>query len=339
MELDNLEPRILKDPNQILNYLQYGTNLPIISKLKKYILEDLISLKAELILLLEDGNPSGITLVYSDKDKTLYFGYFKVLNDNEIKIDFLIEELINYAKRGDFKFIEGPINIPTIIFGWGFQESGKDSIFIGKPINSPIYQQRFLKKKFTIKNRQESYFFSPIPNFDPLKIKKYNYRDYKYFNPKNFEDFLNLKDEFLKIQAKNLPKSSQITPNSEKLVENYAKFIFEFGFNFMIQFVKHKPSQKIIACGAAIPNVFRKNLNGKIDSCAIFTAAINKKHRGMGIGTFMFGKTSQLLHKNNIRDGSAPIDPNNLVIKNLLENLGGRKSRTHIILEKKIKKD
>ena len=56
--------------------------------------------------------------------------------------------------RNAYKKIKGPVNIPAIIFGYGFMEEGSlDNLFIAKPVNPPVYQNCFLEKGFIISNK------------------------------------------------------------------------------------------------------------------------------------------------------------------------------------------
>lgn len=334
-----LSTRVLTDSSEILTYLQLGTSIPILPNLSKYIINDLEYFKASSILLLEGGNPAGQVLIYDDERETLFFGYFGVLNHNSVKINFLIDELIKYAKEKEYKFIRGPINIPVIIYGWGFMKEGSlENLFIGKPVNPPIYPNTFLKKKFYVKSEQVTWLGSRMPRFDPWKLKKYDFSDYEYFYPNDITDFKKYKTEFLRIHAENLPSSAQITPNVSGVFDSYADFVFRYGFNFMIFFVKFKPTEKIVACGAYLPNPFRKDSKGNYDSCVIYTWAVEPKHRRKGLGMLMYGATSQLLWKHKIKCGIGPMPKSNTANMGFAIKLGGVISRTHLIMEFKIEK-
>ena len=142
---NELTIRFLTDKIDILKYLQIGISIPIWQELHKYILKDLEFYQTRSILLLEDGNPVGNALIYNDKSDVLYFGYFGVLNHEENKILKLMDEIVKYARKNSFKIIRGPINIPGIIYGWGFMKEGSlGNLFSGNPINPPIYQNLFL---------------------------------------------------------------------------------------------------------------------------------------------------------------------------------------------------
>jgi len=329
--------KFLNISNEIIKYLQLGTNIPIWHEFHKYILNDLKYFQAKSMLLQEDGNPIGHILIYDEGGNTLYFGYFGVINHDADKIAFIIDKLLKYAKKNNYKLIRGPINIPAIIFGWGFMKEGsEESLYIGKPVNPPIYQDSFLKKGFFIKHEDKTWMGAPYPRINPWKIKKYDFDDYEYFNPVDIDDFLKLKSEFLRIHAENLPSSSQITPNVAGVVDNYIEFIFHYGYNFMIFFVRYKPTSKIVACGSYLPNPFRKNDNGNYDSCVLYSWAVEPEHRRKGLVMLMYGATSLQLWKEKFRYASGPVPADNVANTAMAYKLGGINSRIHLILEYKL---
>ncbi|MFX1329832.1 MAG: GNAT family N-acetyltransferase [Promethearchaeota archaeon] len=334
-----LTVRILEDPNEILKYLYIGTNIPIWPEFHKYIIRDLKLFHAKTILLLENGNPTGNVLVYHNDPDILYFGYFGVIYNNPAKINRLIDELLNYGKLNNFKSILGPINIPGIIFGWGFMEKSKISnLFIQNPVNPPIYQKLFLKRGFSIYNVQNTWEGYLI-RINPWKIKKYDFSNYEYFNPKDFDELMKLKPIFLKIQLENLPESTQITPRNPNVFDNYVEFIFDFGYNFMVFFIRYKPTKDIVACGSFLPNPFRTDERGNFNSCVVFTMAIKPEHRGKGLGQLMYGATTLQLREKKIRYGIAPILGDIKTATEWAKSLGGIIGRTHIILKYIINED
>lgn len=328
--------RILDDPNEIIKYLQIGINIPILPELIKYILHDLNYFLAKSMLLIEDGNPLGNVLLFDDRGDSLYFGYFGVINHNENMIEFLIDGIINYANENNYKLIRGPINIPTIIFGWGFmKEESLENLFIGKPVNPPVYQKSFIKKGFNVIHEVNTWE-GTFPRLNPWKMKQYNFEKYEFFYPENFDEFIKYKSEFLRLQAENLPPSARFTPNTAGVIENYAKFIYEFGHNYMIFFIRYKPTNEIVACGACLPNIFRKNNKGYYDSIVYYTWAVNPSHRRNGLTMLMFGASSLLLWKDKIRYSSGPIASTNIANTEAARKLGAAKGRTHMVLEYKI---
>ena len=329
-----LTHNILNNPKEILKYLQIGINIPIWSEFDKYILNDLEYYQAKSFLLYEDGNLIGNSLIFDDGHETLYFGYFGVINNETDKILFLIDLIIDYARDNNFKFILGPINIPVIIYGWGFMKAGSlNNLYACKPVNPPIYQKLFLKKGFSIKHEDITWEGSPLPRINPWKMKQYDFSDYEYFNPNDFNEFLKLKPDFLRLHTENLPPSSRITPDVAGVVDNYIRYIFEYGHNCMLFFVRYIPTEEIIACGSYLPNPFRKDTKGNYDSCVIYTWVVDPKHRRKGITMLMYGATSLQLFKKKVIYGSGPIPSDNIANTEVANVIGGAKGRTHLVLE------
>ena len=329
----DLSIKLIVDKYEILNYLQIGITLPIWKEFDKYILNDLEFYRAKSLLLTENGNPTGHCLLYDDNTSVLYFGYFNVINHEEFKIQFLIERIIEYAKENKFKTIRGPINIPTIIFGWGFMKEGSISnLFPGNPVNPPIYYKLFQDISFKIYNIQHTWE-GYLPRINPWKVKKYDFSDYDYFYPQDFEELMQLKEIFLKIQSENLQRSARITPSASNVFDSYAEYVFKYGYNFMFFFVKYKLTQEIVECGSYVPNIFRKNAKGEYDSCITLTWAVSPKHRRKGLAFLMYGATSLLLWKKGIRYGGGPMSDKNKENAEMAKKVGGMIRRTHLLLE------
>ncbi len=126
----NLTTDILTESNDILKYLNLGISIPILPEFHKCILEDLKLYNAKAITLVKNIDDDyfggktdkivGITVVYGDGSDVLFFGCFRVYDHDAEKIEFLANSLLKYAKENGYNSIRGPINIPTVIFGWGF---------------------------------------------------------------------------------------------------------------------------------------------------------------------------------------------------------------------------
>jgi L-amino acid N-acyltransferase YncA len=327
---------MIKNSNEILNYLSMGISIPIWSDFHKYILYDLNYFKAESIILIEEKETVGHCLVFDVGGDILYFGYFKVINDHPERISSLLDELIKYAHKNRYKTIIGPINIPAIIFGWGFMEKGSDtSLYIGKPVNPPKYKEIFLASGFYIKF-EEGTWEGPLVEIDPWKIKKYNFNDYEVFFPKTREELIELKKTFLEIHARNLPSASRITPNVADLFDNYADFILTFGGYFMFIFVRYKPTGKIIASGVCLPNPFSKDDIGNYDSIVGYSWVVDKDHRVKGIGMLMYGSMTINAREKNYRYCSGPVSMDNETTKKFAKRVDFDLKRRHIILEYKL---
>ncbi|MHA1643179.1 MAG: hypothetical protein ACTSVX_10640, partial [Promethearchaeota archaeon] len=194
----NLEKKldilIIENPEEIYNYLQIGINLPILCEFKEFILHDLNVFHSKSILLLEDGDLCGHALIYFLDKNCLYFGFFRVINDIPRRINYLITKLIEFAKENNFQMICGPINIPTLIFGWGFSEKGsKDTIFLQNPSTPEIYIELFLKNEFKIYKRYFSYE-GITPNLPSELHQKLDLKDYEFFALKNWDEIDDLKE-------------------------------------------------------------------------------------------------------------------------------------------------
>lgn len=332
-----ISSKINDNPNEILKYLQLGISIPIWSQFYKYILYDLNFFQAKSMILEKDGEIVGHILIYNDMDNILYFGYVGVKEHNKKIIKYLIDELIKYAREHNFNLIKGPINIPAPIYGFGFMKKGSlDDLFAGKPVNPPIYQNLFLKAGFYVLYEEYTYE-GPYLRINPWRLKNYNFSDYEYFSPSNWQELMDLKNDILKINAENFPDSSKITPKIEKLFDNYADFIVTYGGYYMFFFLRYKPTGKIIACGANLPNPFRKNEKGIHDSFAAYSYAIEKEHRGKSLIVLMVCANSLDAWKNKLRYTSVLLG--NVDDKsggNIMEKMNLAKRRTHLILQYKI---
>ncbi|TFF88437.1 MAG: hypothetical protein EU549_02995 [Promethearchaeota archaeon] len=328
----DLSIRELNDPQEIIKYLQLGISIPIWSEFESYILDDLYYFKAISFILNKDGNPLGNVLIFKNND-ILYFGYFRIINHNENYIEYLLDFLIEYAKQKKLNKIIGPINIPVIIYGWGFMKEGSsESLFSTKPVNPPIYQNVFYRKGFNLKFEEVSW----EGNFLPVNVKKlkmFDFSQYEYFNPKNLDEFLDLKDVFLKLNSENFPDYAKITPNISDRFNNYAEFVYEFGHKFMIYFVRHKPTNKIVGCGSCLPNLFRKNNKGNYDSFIAYTMSVSHEYRDKGLALLLYGPTSIQAWKKKLIYGSAPTEAKNKRFGRFAKRINGEKKRSHLILE------
>lgn len=329
----NITYIFLNDPHEIIKYLHIGINIPIWKEFYKYILHDLTFFQTTSILLKVHGSPAGHVLLYHDDESTLYFGYFSVINHNDLKIKLLIERMIHYAKENHFKILRGPINIPTVIYGWGFMGQGSlENLFVGRPVNPAIYQELFLKNGFSIIVKEISWEGS-IPKFDPQKLTAYDFNVYEFFNPKNLNELMELKSVFQELHYKFLPSNSIITPRIADLFNNYAEYVFKYGGSHMFFFIRHKPSGKIVACGSNLPNPFQKDINGNYDSFVAYTIAIEPEHRKKGLALFATGTNFSKMLEKNMRYISGPADSEHEISTHIAKKLGLINQRIHLILE------
>jgi len=216
------------------------------------------------------------------------------------------------------------------------KKGGLNNLFATNPVNPPVYQDLFAKKGFIVKNEQNTWE-GFLPRINPHKMKAYDFSDYEYFNPKDFNDFKKYRNVLLKLQAKNLPPSARITPNIAEVMDNYIEYIFEFGYNFMIFFVRYKPTDKIVACGNYLPNPFRKDINGNYDSCIVYSWVVAPEHRRKGLAMLMYGATSLQAWKKKIRYGGGPMGNNIKSNAGMAVKIGGKIGRTRVILERELR--
>ncbi len=332
-----LDTYIIDDIHKILEYLQLGTTIPIWPEFHKYILYDLNHFHVKSILLTETVDREytvGHVLIFHHNSDTLYFGFFGVVNNVKEKIDFLIRALIEYAKENNFRSIQGPINIPIIIYGWGFMEEGSlTDLFIGKPVNPPIYQNLFIQNDFSVKTKILSWegYFKRIPE---KEMNKFDFSEYEIFHPKNWDELMTLKKIFLELNARNLAFETQITPDIGKLFENYVEFVKEYGDLFMFLFLRYKITGEIVGCIACLPNPFRRNTQGNYDSFAPFSIVLDKVHRKKGVGLLIIKTIFEGANEKNIRYLSSPVESRQKVSIYLATFKAGLSlSRTHLILE------
>lgn len=358
-----LNTKIITKPNKILPYLQLGISLPILPEFEKYILRDLRAYNAKAIVLemgLDEGmfrhktdESVGNVLVYEDGSDTLFFGFFGVYDHEQRKIELLCDELIAYGKSNGFARIRGPINVPTMIFGWGFMAEGSTKdLFIGSPINPPIYQQVFQAKDFEILFQEDRYDM-PALKMDPHKNRKLiemginegNWEDnvfdtgeypYEFINYGK-DEMLEMIEEYSELYKEFMPPSAQITPNTDHNVKNLIDFIFEFGEKWMMWVVREKKTGNMIANGYVIPDPFHINRKGELDSISFHAWVVHPEHRRQYLAMLMYGFTS-LQAKNRktphyITRGSWPVGAENVANGKAAKKMGGKKDRSHLILE------
>jgi len=362
-EHSELYIEILTNHDEILDHLHLGISIPILPEFKKYILGDIKAYNAKAIVLEKNINRKnfryktdttiGNVLIYDDGGEILFFGFFGVYDHDSKKIKYLIDKLIEYAKVHNYKKIRGPINIPTVIFGWGFMvEGSKKDLFICSPINPPIYQKIFFEKGFKVLFQEDRYEV-PALKMDPHKNKRLismgintgNYKNdifdtgdypYKYINPGK-EELLKIKKKIAEMYFKYMPPSAQITPRKLHNAENIINFIDEFGSKWMMWIVRHKKTNQMVANGYVIPNIFHKNNKGELDSLSFHSWVVHRDHRRKYLTMLMYGLTVlQAMDKKTphfIRGGSWPVGSENIANASAARKMGGKKDRSHLILE------
>ncbi len=340
-----LSSRVLTDPKEIVKHLHKGMSIPILQEFHKYIIGDIKNYEAKAIVLEEDIDEkrfgertdkiTGITLVYGDGSDTLFFGFFGVVDHNPEKVEYLVDKLIEYAKDNNYSSIRGPINVPTCIFGWGFMVEGSNqNLFVCCPVNPPVYQNILLEKGFSVRFEEDRYDCFVI-KMDPYKLK-YDYSDYEFIAPDR-EGINKYLDDFIRLHVDYMPPSARITPKIENNIANLVEFIYSYGYdNGMMWCIKHKSSGDIVAAGYIIPNPFIKDRRERVNSASFHDWVVHPDHRRRGLAMLLYGGGSIIVYKNGLRTGSWPVGADNIENSAAARKMGGKKDRTHLILECKI---
>ncbi len=345
--------KILTNPNEIIKFLQIGINIPILPEFKKIIIKTFNGFNVKAILLEENIKNSifidktdfidkvvGITIIYDGGNKTLFFGFFGTYDHDEGKIAFLMNSLIKYAVENDYDYIRGPVNIPAVIFGWGFMVEGSNkSLFICCPVNPPIYQKVFLNNGFYVKFEEDRYNVPVLP-FDPYSIKKkngtyYDYSDYEYTNPSKTEVWDQL-NQMVDLHLKYMPPSAQISPMNPIHPEVHIEFIHKFGLESHIWSVFYKPTKEMVACGYIIPNPFSRDKRNRLNSASFHDWVVHPEHRRAGLAMLMYGVGAKKIYKEGMRYGSWPVGSENIANATMAQKMQGIRDRRHLILEYKI---
>lgn len=335
---------VLEKFDEILKHLNLGINIPIQPRFFRYIVETFKIFNAKAILLKDDIQQDviGISVIFGEEE-TLFFGFFGVKNDEETRIVSLINYLLKFASDNKYKFVRGPINIPAIIYGYGFSTEKKGDklcieepeLFIACPMCSLTYLKIFHEKGF-YKKFEEDHMYVPMFKLNPSKFK-YDYSDYEVLFPGK-EKVWKFKEDALKLHVENMPEESLLTPHSPLYANLIIDFIFEFGKSWMIWFVRHIPTMQIISTIHIVPNLFgKKDYKGRYEAASLQHVAIDKSHQGKGIIFLIYAaaniKAKDRKSGNNIKYGIAPVASSNEHSKAWMKKLGGRLFKRNIILE------
>jgi len=283
----DLSLEIVEDPKYILNYLQLGINIPVREDFHDFILHDLSVYNAKSLILKENNKVVAHALAYDDGGEVLFFGFFGAIDHDERYIGFLLEKLLEFAKKYQFKLIRGPINPPTFIYGWGFMtEDSLGDLSISKPVNPPIYQEIFAQYGFYIKSTQGTWE-GEVYKISKGELEKYDFGGYEIHSPKDWDEIPKLKLPLVILSVRNLDLASQVTPSPDKLFENFIAFVKKYGNLYMLKLLRHKQSRQFVGCFITLPNPFKKNQEEKYKSIVGYSLTIDKGHRGKGLSVYM----------------------------------------------------
>ncbi len=332
--MSNFKIVLEENIGKILNNLQIGIKIPILPEFNKYIYETFMNYNVKALLMQENKQVVGITILFSDNE-ILFFGFFGILNHSKDKIQFLTNTLIEFAREKEYKLIRGPVNIPIIIFGFGFMEEGSNKqIWIGKPINPPLYQKILLKNGFYVKYVEDTYL-AKLNRFDLEKLQL-NFDEFEYINV-NRETLKKYLPRMIELHMNNMPDYSQITPNTPENVKTLFDYIFDHGKSYMVWVVKYKPTNKIVATGHMAPNPFMKDKNGNLNSVSFEHLVVDKEYQGKGIAVFIYSKTMELAidpKGNGLKFATGSYGKDNKKIISYIKNyMDGKLERRHVILE------
>lgn len=334
---ESLFVELVENPTDVLEFLQFGINIPVHEEFYDFILHDLNIYQAKSLILKDNHKVVAHALVYDDGGEVLFFGFFGAIDHEEKYIEYLLKELTKYAQKHQYKAIRGPINPPSFIFGYGFMtEDSLSDLCISKPVNPPIYQEIFLKRGFYIKSKQGTWE-GEIFKVPEEELKKYNFEGYEIYSPKNWDEFPKLKLPLLTLSARNLAKDSRVTPGSEKMFENFFSFLKTFGKIYMVKLLRHKASKQFVGCFITLPNPIKKNQKGENESFVGYSLTIDKEHRGKGLSMYLIKVVLDAAYEDGVRFVSVPMEINVVECRNLVKNnFGLSYTRTHLVLERKI---
>jgi GNAT superfamily N-acetyltransferase len=306
--------------------LHFGTQIPVKKEFHEFILSDFKVFQPISLLLKENGSIKGHCLLFQ-VDKILYFGFFNIKDHDPIKIDYLIKKLISYAEKHHCQTIIGPINIPTIIYGWGFMEEGSvSSLFRAKPINPAIYVDKFKEYEFTIKTQQFSWE-GPLPTIDQEILKGYDFHDFEIIDLASWEEFKDYTEAVIALNFRNFPPESLLTPKVEQVAQNYVNFFMKFGDLYMVSLLKEKNKDKIIGYISSLPNPFRA------DSFSLYTMALDEEYRNEGLGWYLVKSVLDKGRVHGMKYMSSPIERSNRITQVMSKRGGLKLLRTHSIFK------
>lgn len=337
---DFLKKIIIEDSiHQIVKFLQLGISIPILPQFRSVIKFTLEKYNSKAIILYKKHNKEslfdfesiiGMSLLYSE-ESTLFFGFFRVYDHSKHNIQLLLGTILDYAKKNSFITIRGPINIPTILFGFGFMvEGSKTELSIARPIDPPIYLEIFKKNRFIEKEIIDTY----ISEIKKLEMDNFNELQQEFeFIMIGSKEIGQYKDDFIRLHNENMPENSQITPKTLLNAEIIIKYLFSGNFLDNMGWITiHSPTKIVIACGFVAPNPFNPQI------ISFEHIVIDKKYRRKGLLPFIWTQLMTTLLKRNkekmpiYTSGFCNID-NQEIINFIINYCAASRERRHIILE------
>lgn len=322
---------ILKNPSKIYENLHYGTNLPINDDLKPYILNEIKAQNIRSVLLIDDTNSIVGHVVLYHFEGIQYFGFFNSIDarkENPIYTEKLISKILREAKKNNCDKIRGPMNLPPMIYGWGFSRENCDPThFAISPYNEndSKFVEIFLKHGFN-EWHQISHYRQPFSEYSFKNDWKISFADFK-----NLDSWLG---EVFDIQMREFPESAQITPNRKPVAADYVKFIEQFGCKEYVQYVRdYENSGKLIGVMYATPNPFELDENGKSKTVIVNGVVVDREYQGRHIARTLLNSLKNELAKKEIYAGESIIAEDNIKSHNGVTSDGANINRSHVVLE------
>ncbi len=309
-----MEFAILSEPNAITTYLLGKSNINYLNRFRNYIEDKTRQEKVQMVTLHDEETLLGIFTAFG-KGRVFFFGNFWLLDNSEKASTMLIKKMKELAFDSGRDTIIGPIDIPVILLGYGFQIQGNDYPFIGCPSNPVSIPRYFIEQGFSVKSTILRYRCPIWQESTPLPREK----------ERTFSDLV----------FTTLDDITEITPFKTEISRNFEVYalIFDDLISVLTEFdcldylfaVKHQPSGKIIAAGHILPNPF------DITSISMQNWQVVDSFRRKGVTEFMWEEMKARL-ESHVTWGLWPVDSNNLISKTMALKRGGVLDRKHIIL-------
>lgn len=263
----------------------------------------------------------------------MFFAFFGVPSEDADLIERLVQELMLIARERNVSDIRGPINIPHVIFGWGFAEEGSSQeLFAAADYTNPEYITHFTNAGFCIMHRILRFKVptQPIPLEPTWEIK---------WGDVSEEGRQEWKETFIDMQIHLFPKTTQVTPNVIPFFDCCMDFIQEWGSGRLIIWARDTINgvRIPIGLGFATPNCYDMNEEtGKCKSILMFGGVIEPEYQQKGVLKQMLIMISNWNTEDGVTYGEMPIGDDNPGSIHMAKSYGGKQNRSHVILQMKL---
>lgn len=310
-----------------IDLLTHGTNLPVRGDFRQYIEFEFNHLCVHQIVATIDHDIAGHMILFKEKGKDiLYFGFFGANKSNLKNIThYLIDYMIDCARKSKCTRIRGPINLPTTIFGWGFYESGDTSIASGTPYTNPAYIDIFKEAGF---KTWHTILWFKLPTIDVKSNCQYEVMN---------ADFEN-KDWALpciKLQERLFPESARLTPGrTMEAFDMNLKFMESYGYKECVY--RAYDQGRLVGMAYCTPNPYDLDENGKCKSALLMGAATEPEYQNKGLLKDLFKVFWQNCKRLGITHGEYLVGADNAPSIAVVKGIGGKLNRTYHIMEYQI---